>query len=133
MILALDFDGTICEHDYPNIGAERELAIYVIKCLLQHGHEVIIWTCRTGNREMEAKDWLNQRGVFPTTINKNTVNNLCMFHGVDNRKVFANMYVDDKSFPPFTDWDDLLKYLCDNGILPKSCNEGKLPLFSDIE
>lgn len=48
MIIAIDFDGTIVENNYPDIGAPRLPVINAIKALQSQGHEFILWTCRAG-------------------------------------------------------------------------------------
>ena len=46
MIIAIDFDGTICQNEYPEIGDPMPLAIWSIKKLKKRGHDLILWTCR---------------------------------------------------------------------------------------
>ena len=48
MVLAIDFDGCIVEETYPEIGELRKDAKKIINQLVQDGHYIIIWTCRTG-------------------------------------------------------------------------------------
>ena len=47
-ILALDFDGTIVEHKFPDIGALKPNVVGVINQLFNEGYYIIIWTCRSG-------------------------------------------------------------------------------------
>ncbi len=125
MIFAIDFDGTIVGGEkFPEIGDERPLATYVMKQLLENGHQIIIWTCRNNAKQDEALNWLYERGVFPTAINCNTAENLAQFNNVDNRKVHADYYLDDKSWPPFTDWYHLLIDMIVSGVLPSESISG---------
>lgn len=48
MIIAIDFDGTIVENRYPEIGHERPFAIETLKLLQQDHHRLVLWTCREG-------------------------------------------------------------------------------------
>ena len=48
MIIAIDFDGTIVENRYPEIGHERPFAIETLKMLQQDRHRLVLWTCREG-------------------------------------------------------------------------------------
>ena len=41
--IAVDFDGTIVEHQYPEIGEERPFAIETLKMLIHDRHKVILW------------------------------------------------------------------------------------------
>ena len=48
MTIAIDFDGTIVEHRYPEIGREIPFAIETLKRLIKDGHKLILWTVREG-------------------------------------------------------------------------------------
>lgn len=48
MIIAVDFDGTIVEHKYPEIGRELPFAIETLKKLQQERHRLILWSVREG-------------------------------------------------------------------------------------
>ena len=48
MTIAVDFDGTIVENRYPEIGDERMFATETLKMLIQDRHRLILWTCREG-------------------------------------------------------------------------------------
>ena len=53
-IIAVDFDGTIVSHAYPNIGREVPNAIRVLKKLQEQGTQLILWTMRSGDKLDEA-------------------------------------------------------------------------------
>ncbi|HAW51174.1 MAG TPA: hydrolase, partial [Flavobacteriales bacterium] len=42
--IAVDFDGTIVEHAYPEIGKEMLFAFETLKALRDKGHKLILWT-----------------------------------------------------------------------------------------
>ena len=42
MIIAVDFDGTIVEHRYPEIGREKPFAFDTLKMLQKEGHRLIL-------------------------------------------------------------------------------------------
>ena len=46
MTIAVDFDGTIVEHNYPKIGREIPFAVETLKMLAQDGHRLILWSVR---------------------------------------------------------------------------------------
>ena len=48
MVIAVDFDGTIVEHRYPEIGEEIPFAIDTLKMLIADRHKVILYTMRNG-------------------------------------------------------------------------------------
>ena len=68
MTIAIDFDGTIVEHRYPEIGREIPFAIETLKRLIKDGHKLILWTVREGELLQEAVDWCT--GM--RTMKKNT-------------------------------------------------------------
>ena len=54
LILAIDFDGTIVEDAYPNIGKPQLFAFETLKRLQNDGHQLILWTYRDGKKLQEA-------------------------------------------------------------------------------
>ena len=48
MIIAVDFDGTIVEHRYPEIGREIPFAVETLKKLIEDRHQLILWSVREG-------------------------------------------------------------------------------------
>ena len=48
MKIAVDFDGTIVEHDYPRIGKINLFAFETLKQLQKEGHDLIFWTSPMG-------------------------------------------------------------------------------------
>lgn len=96
-IYAVDFDGTLCVHKYPEIGAPNEYLIEYLKKERARGCKLILWTCRVGKRLQEAVDWCKAQGLEFDTVNENLPEVLAQWGGVDNRKVFANVYIDDRA------------------------------------
>ena len=48
MTIAIDFDGTIVEHRYPQIGEEIPFATATLKMLINERHRLILWSVREG-------------------------------------------------------------------------------------
>ena len=71
MIIAVDFDGTIVEHKYPEIGNERPFATSTLRKLIEDKHRLILWTVRRGKLLEEAIAWCKERGVEFYAVNKN--------------------------------------------------------------
>lgn len=71
MIIGIDFDGTICKHTYPDIGAPVPHAIRVIKRLHAQNHKLILWTVRGGVELENAVRYCNDRGIEFLGINEN--------------------------------------------------------------
>ena len=106
-VFAVDFDGTLCENAWPNIGNPHHDTIDWMKKLRQNGHKVILWTCREGMALVEAIVWCADHGLFFDAINDNLEDHKKRFRG-NSRKIMADYYVDDKAIhasvlPPFID------------------------------
>ena len=110
LVFAVDFDGTIVDHAFPEIGREKPHAIGTLKALQEAGHKVIIYTCRRPPYVGPIIEWMLDRGFRPDAINKN------LSHLPTNHpsKILAHVYIDDRSFPPFTDWLDVQKVYLNN-------------------
>ena len=72
MVIACDFDGTIVEHRYPEIGEERPFACEVLRRLINDRHKLILWTVREGHLLDDALAWCKERGVEFYAVNSDT-------------------------------------------------------------
>lgn len=93
-IIAVDFDGTLCENKYPKIGAPNVPLIYHLIDQKKHGAKLILWTCRSGELLAKAVHWCEKTGLTFDAINENLPEIIDAF-GSDTRKIFANEYIDD--------------------------------------
>lgn len=87
-IIAVDFDGTLCENRWPEIGEPNEDLITYLKERQKNGDKIILWTCRVGDMLKDAVEWASQSEIVEA-------------FGSDTRKVFANEYIDDRAFTTF--------------------------------
>lgn len=90
MIYAVDFDGTLFAD-----GKANERLIGFLRARQRTGHTVILWTCREGRRLAEAVRLLRDNGFSPNYVNANCPEGIRRL-GHDSRKVFADVYIDDK-------------------------------------
>lgn len=95
IILAIDFDGTIAEHSWPELGAIRPGAAEYINKLYEEGYYIIIWTCREGEHLDWIADYLNNHKINYHLINEHN-RDVFNFYKNDTRKIFADIYIDDK-------------------------------------
>ena len=115
MIFAIDFDGTMVLHMYPQIGPEVPGACDTVRDLYTAGHTIIIWTCRSliesmpGLREMIA--WLDEHKVPFHAINRNTQDD----SWISAPKVYADVYIDDRNFGGFPGWDHVRREYLEKG------------------
>lgn len=97
-IIAVDFDGTLCENAWPEIGAPRQAVIDYVLDQQMYGAKLILWTNRDGAYLHDALVWCNDRGIRFDAVNKNLPEMIEYFNN-DCRKVFANEYIDDRAIP----------------------------------
>ena len=95
-IIAVDFDGTLCKEAWPNIGEANIALIEWLIARREMGDRVILWTCRAEKMLDEAVAWCLRRGLEFDAINENLPENIGKY-GNDCRKVFADVYLDDKA------------------------------------
>ena len=100
-IIAVDFDGTLCKNDYPNIGKPNNDLINHLKRVQSKGDKIILWTCRVGDKLKDAVDWCKEKGLIFDAVNENLPEIIEKF-GSDTRKIYANEYIDDKAINEFS-------------------------------
>ena len=100
-IIAVDFDGTLCENEWPGIGAPKWDTIQALIAAQAAGARLILWTNRIGGRLREAVEWARERELEFDAINENLPETLAAFT-TDCRKVYADIYLDDKAAQPST-------------------------------
>jgi hydroxymethylpyrimidine pyrophosphatase-like HAD family hydrolase len=110
-IIAVDFDGTVVKHEYPEIGKDVPHAVKVLKRLNEAGVRIIVWTMRCGEHlEKDAANWFEQRGIEVWAYNENPEQS----SWTESRKCYAHAYIDDAAigcpliYPeegrPYVDW-----------------------------
>lgn len=110
MILAIDFDGTLHCGQYPIIGVPTPYAIETMRKLKDNGHYLIINTCRCGDDLLEAINWLLEKGIPFDRVNDNKPSQTELFSN-NSRKVFADIYVDDRQVGGLQTWPYTFDYI----------------------
>lgn len=95
--IALDFDGTVCEHRFPEIGKPKHKVMEYIQYHSSQGTKIILNTCRdnvkNGRQYIdEAVEWCKIHGVPIDAVNENP--------WVDfgkSGKLYADIYIDDRA------------------------------------
>ena len=95
-VFAVDFDGTLCEENYPNIGKPHLDRIKYLIRLQKEGNKLVLWTCRCGEYLNEAVEWCKNHGLTFDAINENLPERIEQYGG-DCRKLSADYYIDDKN------------------------------------
>lgn len=98
-IVAIDFDGTLVEDNFPEIGTPYPEMFDLVKQLQTQGVKVILWTCRDGYHLSDAVHYCcSEWGIIFDAVNQNVREVQGLFNN-DTRKVYADLYIDDKAIP----------------------------------
>lgn len=96
MIIATDFDGTLCTRNWPGIGEPNTKLIEFLIQSRKNGDKIILWTCRHDECLQNAVDWCRERGLEFDAVNDNVQERIDMYND-NSRKVSADMYIDDQA------------------------------------
>lgn len=115
MIVALDFDGTLLTHTWPELGKDIGAFEWVIP-LQENNHELryILWTMRTYKPLKLAVEFCNDMGLHFWSVNSSPNQHTWS----SSNKVFAHCYVDDaalgtpliggsKGARPYVNWNEM--------------------------
>lgn len=101
VVLIIDFDGTICENEFPKIGEPKPKAVEVMQALDKAGFKIVIHTCRSnpevaGQEECdryirEMEEWLKEKRIPYDEV----------WRGIG--KPIGHLYIDDHALP-FLGW-----------------------------
>lgn len=123
-IIAVDFDGTLFQDSYPEIGEPNHGLICGCIEYREKGGKLILWTCRDNDTpEMhldKAVAACKEHGLEFDAVNRNIDEVIIMFNN-DTRKIYANEYIDDKAveFEVPSHWLEVLEDgegNCDNQL-----------------
>ncbi|MFY0602882.1 MAG: hydrolase [Flavobacteriaceae bacterium] len=109
LIIAIDFDGTIVEDAYPDIGKPKIFALETIKRLQADGHRLILWTYRSGRKLQEAVDFCTKNEIDFYAVNKNYPEE--DFDNKISRKINADLFIDDRNIGGFIGWTEIYKII----------------------
>lgn len=125
MIIAVDFDGTLVEHKYPKIGKLFPFAFETLKALQKKGHQIILWTYRSGRELDEVVKFCQNHGIEFYAVNKNYPEE--EFDTAITRKIHADIYIDDRNLGGLPSWGEIYRMICPEGDL--SLKKGKKRMF----
>jgi hypothetical protein len=103
--IAVDFDGTIVEHAYPEIGKEMLFAFMTLKELEKKGALLILWTFRAGKELDEAVEFCRENGIEFYAVNSNYPEEV--FDATISRKINADIFIDDRNVGGFPGWGEI--------------------------
>ena len=122
-IIAIDFDGTVVTHAYPEIGDDAG-AVPVLKELVANGCRLILFTMRSGSLLKEAEAWFKANKIPLMDSNRNKEQS----RWTSSPKVHADLYIDDSAlgtplkyeidYPrPYVDWEKARTMLIEYGLI----------------
>lgn len=141
VIILLDFDGTVVEHDFPRVGKSVG-AEPILHRLIERGHKLILFTMRSnhngsvvGSPEMpgefggnyldDAINWFKERNIPLWGIQTNPTQNTW----TNSPKPYGHLIIDDTALGipllinvsgggrPYVNWGAVEEILTDRGIL----------------
>lgn len=70
-IIAVDFDGTLCYSNWPELGEPNRALIEYLIDQKRSGNKLILWTCRAGEALEKAVSWCREHQLEFDAINDN--------------------------------------------------------------
>jgi hypothetical protein len=125
MKIAVDFDGTVVQHEYPEVGVDVPGAVDTLKKLAEAGHLLTLYTMRSGYHLEEAAAWFRRNDIPLYGIQKDPEQE----DWTSSNKCYAEVYIDDAAFGaplvenksggrPYLDWS-----IVDKFFFPKAANK----------
>lgn len=105
LTIAVDFDGTLVENRYPEIGKPIMFAFETLKKLQQEGHQLILWTYRSGEKLEEAVNYCRKKGITFYAVNKSYPEEV--YEEEISRKILADLFIDDRNINGLPPWGEI--------------------------
>ncbi len=105
LTIAIDFDGTIVEDQYPEIGKAKLFAFETLLKLQDKGHRLILWTYRNGTPLEKAVQFCKNNGVVFYAVNKSFPEE--EFDPNFSRKINADIFIDDRNLGGLVGWGEI--------------------------
>lgn len=109
LTIAVDFDGTIVEDQYPKIGKPKLFAFETLRKLQENGHRLILWTYRNGKTLDDAVAFCKQSGIQFYAVNKSFPEE--KFDPTYSRKINADVFIDDRNIGGLLEWGQIYQQL----------------------
>ena len=108
--IAVDFDGTIVEHKYPEIGKEILFAFDTLRALQKQKHLLILWTFRSGKELDEAVEFCRENGVEFYAVNASYPEEE-FDEDYMSRKIEADIFIDDRNIGGLISWGEIYQII----------------------
>lgn len=110
MRIVVDFDGTIVEHAFPEIGKPVPGALETLRWLKDAGCWLGLFTMRSGDHLAAAVEWLEAQGFVFTAVNVDvnqkwtTSPKMYGTHYIDDAAVGCPLLPNEPGTRPMVDW-----------------------------
>jgi hypothetical protein len=104
--IAVDFDGTIVESKYPEIGKPKMFAFETMKRLQDKGYLLILWTFRYGKELDEAVEFCKSKGIEFYAVNQSFPGEEYIEKNM-SRKIDADIFIDDRNVGGMLGWGEI--------------------------
>ncbi|MDT0649728.1 BT0820 family HAD-type phosphatase [Autumnicola edwardsiae] len=131
LTIAVDFDGTIVENKYPEIGKPMLFAFETLRKFQEEGHRIILWTYRYGDKLEEAVAFCKSKGIEFYAVNKSYPEE--DFDNVISRKILADIYIDDRNIGGMIGWGEIYQKLSNNKTQKTKVRRKKPGLFDRLK
>ena len=112
LTIAVDFDATLVENQYPEIGKPILFAFETLKKLQEEGHQLILWTYRSGEKLQEAVSYCEAKGITFYAVNKSYPEE--DYDPELSRKILADLFIDDRNMNGLPPWGEIYHQLTSN-------------------
>ena len=119
-IIAVDFDGTLVEDKWPEIGQTNVDILLYCKQQKAGGAKIILWTNRRDKELVDAVVWCFKHGLELDAVNEDVPETIARFGG-SSRKIYADEFIDDRAI-------DISKF-----EEPKCCCGGRKAVDTKID
>ncbi|MBQ9671247.1 MAG: hypothetical protein IJV34_00155 [Prevotella sp.] len=135
MTIGIDFDGTIVEDRYPEIGPEIPFATDTLKMLINEHHRLILWTVREGRYLEDAVNWCRERGVEFYAVNHDYPEERPENNNHFSRKLKADVWIDDRNLGGLPDWGTIYRMVTRhktwNDLIDEEVKSASLTSYED--
>lgn len=129
--IAVDFDGTIVEHRYPEIGKELPFATETLRTLIKEHHRLILWSVREGKLLQDAIDWCHEHGVDFWAVNRDYPEEEENKNNHFSRKIKADYFIDDRNIGGLPDWGQIYRMISEHKTYTQIIRESMGKVSSD--
>jgi hydroxymethylpyrimidine pyrophosphatase-like HAD family hydrolase len=116
-LIAIDFDGTIVEEAFPELGALKPHAKRVMQRIRNEGGRIAIWTARNKRFDEAIQTFLKDNDIPFDVYNDHFPENKEKYNWtaeLGSPKIFAEIYIDDRGYgvkDRHIDWLEVERHL----------------------